>query len=163
MNNNIYLNEKSAIQRFCTIEKCQYTYVGKNVFSKIDGFLTLEDDIVGLFEVKCRNQSFSWFKDYKGAMISFHKIQIGSDLSRLLNTKFYVVIETSDKYLIVFQITDESGKIVCPMNIRYQEAEKTPTFDKKSSSNAYLSLSEENKYCVVYDINNIIWKKWKIM
>lgn len=161
MNYNHY--EEKAIQRFCTIQECQYTYVGKNIFSKIDGFLTLDNDLVGLFEVKCRIQSFSWFREYKGAMISFHKIQIGSDLSRLLNTKFYVIIETCDKYLLVFQITDENGKIVCPMNIRYQEAEKTSNFDKKASSNAYLSLSEDNKYCFVFNENNTIWKKWKVI
>lgn len=151
MKRNLNINwesEVKAIDFLCEKWKCEHTYLGKDMFSRIDGIFTQDGDIKGIYEVKCRTQGLSWFKDYKSAMISYSKLQIGSDVSRLLKVKHFVVIETGDKHLIVFQITDEEGKIVCPMNIRFNEAEKTPNFDKKASTSAYLSL-DDNKYCWV--------------
>jgi hypothetical protein len=129
--------------------KCRYAYTGKDMFSRVDGFFLRDNELKGIFEVKCRNQGLSWFVDYKSTMISYAKIQIGSDLSRLMRCKFFVLIQTGDKHVIVFQITDEEGRIVCPMNIRYTNSEKNSNFDKKPTTNAYLSL-EDNKYCTIH-------------
>jgi hypothetical protein len=141
--------EISAIEFLCQKWSCGYTYTGKDMYSRVDGFFTKDNELKGIFEVKCRNQGLSWFQDYKSTMVSYNKIQIGSDLSRLLKVKFFVVIQTSENHLIVFQITDNDGRIICPMNIRFSDAEKTANFDKKATTNAYLNL-EDNKYCWIF-------------
>tara|TARA_Y100001972_G_C7634059_1_gene318268 strand:+ start:29 stop:511 length:483 start_codon:yes stop_codon:yes gene_type:complete len=131
---------------------CTIQYTGMNVFSKVDGFIFKDNELKGILEVKCRRQGLSWMKDYKSVIISYRKLQIGSDLSRLLGVKFFVIIETCDKAIIKFEVTDREGVIVCPMNIRYNELSSTPKFNKKTSTNAYLSL-EDNKYCTIYNRN----------
>ena len=98
-------------------------------------------------------QVLNWFKEYNSCMVSYSKIQIASDLSRLLQKKFFVVIQTGDMHLIVFQITDTQGRIVCPMNIRFTNAKNNNKFEKKEMVNAYLSL-ENNSFC------KIIKKDW---
>jgi hypothetical protein len=86
-------------------------------------------------------------------MYSYHKIQVGADLSRLLKCKFFIIIKTAEKHLIIFTITDENGKIVCPMNIRLSETKKNSNFDngkpnKNLHTTAYLTM-ENNPYCKV--------------
>ena len=141
--------EKDAVDYLAQRWNCENTYLGKNVFGRIDGMLHRDNELKALYEVKCRTQGYSWFKEYKSTMFSYNRIQIGSELSRLHKVRFFVIIETCDKHLIVFQITNEEGKIVCPMNIRFKDAEKTHTFEKQESVNAYLSM-ENNKYCWIY-------------
>ena len=142
-------SEYNAIQLLCDKWKCSHTYLGKDMFSRVDGFLHKENELKGIYEVKCRTQGLSWFNDYKSTMISYAKIQIGSDLSRLLKAPFFVIIQTGDKHLITFQITDTEGRIVCPMNVRYQQAEKTPNFEKKATTNAYLTIDDGNGFCKI--------------
>ena len=145
--------EKNTIEALSRIWKCEYKYAGKDVFSRVDGFMFKEDTLKAIFEIKCRNQSLSWFRDYKSCMVSYNKIQIGSDISRLLKVKFFIIIETGDRSIIVFQITDDEGKIICPMNIRHNEIEKNTNFDNvkeiQTTTTAYLYL-EENKYLRIY-------------
>ena len=129
--------------------KCQIEYTGTNVFSRLDGFIFSNGELKGILEVKCRRQGLSWMKDYKSVIISYKKLQIGSELSRLLGVKFFVVIETCDKAVIVFEITNREGVIVCPMNIRYNELKPNTNFEKKTTTNAYLTL-EDNKYCTIH-------------
>jgi len=121
--------------------------------SRVDAFLVRDNDLKAIVEVKCRLQVLNWFKEYNSCMVSYSKIQIASDLSRLLQKKFFVVIQTGDMHLIVFQITDTQGRIVCPMNIRFTNAKKNNKFEKKQMVNAYLSL-ENNSFC------KIIKKDW---
>ncbi len=129
---------------------CKIEYTGMNVYSKVDGFIFKNNELKGILEVKCRRQGLSWMKDYKSVIISYKKLQIGSDLSRLLGVKFFVIIETCDKAIINFEVTDRDGLIVCPMNIRHNEIGKNPKFQTKPTTNAYLSL-EDNKYCTIYN------------
>jgi hypothetical protein len=146
----IAVRELEVVEYLSKKWKCHIEYTGLNVFSKVDGYVFKDSQLQGLCEIKCRRQGLSWMMDYKSIVISFQKLQLGADLSRLLGVKFLVVIETSDKSLIVFEITDKQGNIVCPMNVRFKELDKNTNFEKKTLTNAYLSL-EDNKYCKIYD------------
>ena len=149
------IDEQVAIRELEVIDylkskwKCEIQYTGLNVFSKIDAFIFQDSQLKGLCEIKCRRQGLSWMKDYKSVIISYKKLRTGAELSRILGVKFFVIIETCDKSIIVFEVTDNEGNIVCPMNIRYNEIGKN-NFEKKTITNAYLSL-EENKYCKIFD------------
>jgi hypothetical protein len=155
-NHNTILNEKKVIEKISKIFKCEYLYSGADVFSKLDGFLFKDDCIRGCFEVKVRKQTLSWFEDYKSCMFSFNKIQDGSEVSKMFGIKFFIFIETSDGHILSFQITDRKGRIVCPMNMRYQNLKKTSSFTKgqeKLITSAYLSL-EDNPYLKIYKKQN---------
>jgi len=145
--------EINALEFLSKFWKCDYVYIGKDVMGRVDAFLVRDNDLKAIVEVKCRLQVLNWFKEYNSCMVSYSKIQIASDLSRLLQKKFFVVIQTGDMHLIVFQITDTQGRIVCPMNIRFTNAKKNNKFEKKQMVNAYLSL-ENNSFC------KIIKKDW---
>ena len=145
--------EINALEFLSKFWECDYVYIGKDVMSRVDAFLVRDNDLKAIVEVKCRMQVLNWFKEYNSCMVSYSKIQIASDLSRLLQKKFFVVIQTGDMHLIVFQITDTQGRIVCPMNIRFTNAKNNNKFEKKEMVNAYLSL-ENNSFC------KIIKKDW---
>jgi hypothetical protein len=138
--------EIKALTALCKIWKCEFTYIGGDVFSRIDGIFTRDNVIKGIFDVKVRKQSLSWYEDYKSVMINFNKIQVASEVSRLLKVKFFHVIQTCDGHILVLQITKEDGTIVCPMNIRYSEVKGLKNGETgKQTAVAYLPL-ENNGY-----------------
>jgi hypothetical protein len=149
--------ETIALRTLCIIWNCDYVETNKvdDRFSIIDGFFLRENTIKGVYEVKTRTQTYSWFKDYKSIIISYNKITHGSEISKIINAPFFVIIRTSCRKIIVFQITDSKGKVICPMNVRYTETQKSSTFDKgldnkKTSTNAYLLL-DDNPNCFVFE------------
>ena len=151
----IIQKEIKALNLLSEIWKCEFTYIGADIFSKIDGIFTRDNVIKGIFDVKVRNQSLSWYQDYKSVMINFNRIQGASEFSRLFKVKFFYIIQTSEGHLLVYQITNEEGNIVCPMNIGYAKhkvikkgIEKSQEF-KKQTAKAYLPL-EENDYLTIY-------------
>jgi hypothetical protein len=145
--------ELNTLSNIGSIWKCEYTYFGGDVFSRIDGVFTRYNVIKGVFDVKVRKQSLSWYQDYKSVMLNFNKIQVASELSRILKVKFFHIVETSDKHIMVFDITKDDGTIVCPMNIRYSnskvsKATKKVEFNKQTAI-AYLPL-ENNEHLTIY-------------
>ena len=146
--------ELEALNSLCKIWNCEYTYTGRELYSRIDGIFTRDNVIKGIFDVKVKNQSLSWFIDYKTCMVNYNKIQLASELSRLLRVKFFCVFQTSDKHLLVFQITNEEGTIVCPMNIRYNPLKQKNSTIIKKSAIAYLPL-DNNDYLSTYKSKGI--------
>lgn len=145
--------EIQALQALCKIWKCEYTYIGGDVFSRIDGIFTRDNVIKGIFDVKVRKQSLSWYEDYKSVMLNFNKIQVASEVSRILRVKFFHIVQTSDGHLLVLQITKEDGTIVCPMNIRYSEMKGLKKSETgKQTAIAYLPL-ENNEYLSKFKSN----------
>lgn len=155
--NQLVQQEINIIQTLCIIWKCDFVQTNKidNRFSIIDGFFMRDNTIKGIYEVKSRTQTLSWFKDYKSIIISYNKITDGCKISEIINAPFFVIIRTSCKKIVVFQISDYNGKVICPMNIRYSQTQKSTTFDKgldnkKITTNAYLLL-EDNPNCLIFD------------
>ena len=147
--------ELQALSELSKIWKCEYTYIGGDVFSRIDGIFTRDNVIKAIFDVKVRKQSLSWYEDYKSIMINFNKIQVASEVSRLLKVKFFHIVKTSDNTLLVFEITKEDGTIVCPMNVRYSDGKKQKKEETgKQSAVAYLPL-ENNDYLSKFKIKGI--------
>jgi hypothetical protein len=148
-------DEKKALDELSKIWKCEYTYIGADMFSRIDGIFTRDNVIKGIFDVKVQKKSLSWYEDYKSIMINFNKIQIASEISRLLKVKFFYIIKTSDGHILVMEITNEYGTIVCPMNIRYSEVKGIKKGETgKPTAKAYLPL-ENNDYLSTYKIKGI--------
>jgi len=147
--------ELLALNELSKIWKCEYTYIGGDVFSRIDGIFTRDNVIKAIFDVKVRKQSLSWYEDYKSIMINFNKIQVASEVSRLLKVKFFHIVQTSDGHLLVLEITKEDGTIVCPMNIRYSEVKGIKKGETgKQTAVAYLPL-ENNDYLSKFKVKGI--------
>ena len=143
--------EQKAIADLAKAWSCQYIYTGKDKMARVDGFFYREGELKGIYEIKTRSNTLSWFKDYDSVLISFYKITIGAELSRLLRVPYFVIVETSDAQIITLQITDTNGKIICPMNIRVSTTIKSVAFkvkgvNQKNTTNAYLPLT--NNTCL---------------
>ena len=135
-------NEINIVQRVSEKWDCEYTYIGKNLFSRIDGIFHKENELKGIFEVRKKKQTLKWLQDYNSCLVSFNKLVLGAELSRILGVKFFYIIGTGDNKVLIYTITERNGKIVCPMNIRYSEhSKKSLNFEKQT--NAYLSLDTE--------------------
>ena len=135
-------NEMDIVKRVSEKWGCENTYIGKNLFSRIDGFFHIDNELKGIFEVRKKKHTLSWIQDYNSCLVSFNKLMLGAELSRILGVKFFYLIGTGDDKVLVYTITDKKGKIVCPMNIRYSEnKKKSLNFEKQT--NAYLSLDTE--------------------
>jgi len=145
--------ELLTLQNLSSIWKCEFTYTGADMFSRIDGIFTRDNVIKGIFDVKVRKQSLTWYEDYKSIMVNFNKIQIASEISRLLKVKLFHIVETSEKHIMVFEITKDDGTIVCPMNIRYSNTKVNQSTKKgelnKQTSIAYLPL-ENNEHLTIF-------------
>jgi hypothetical protein len=144
-------NELLTLTNLSSIWNCEFTYTGADMFSRIDGIFTRDNVIKGIFDVKVRKQSLTWYEDYKSIMVNFNKIQIASEISRLLKVKFFHIVETSDKHIMVFEITKDDGTIVCPMNIRYSKDKgKKKGETGKQTAIAYLPLVEDNEHLTIF-------------
>jgi len=129
---------------------CHIEYTGRNLFSRVDGFIFKDNQLKGICAIQCRRQSLSWMKDYKSVIISYPKLTLGADLSRLLGVKYFVMIYTCDNQIIQFEITDKKGNIVCPMYIKPSVLPKSTNFEEKVVHNAYLDI-ENKDYCKIYN------------
>jgi len=148
--NHIEEREIQVVNFLATKWNCKIEYTGRNVFSRLDGFIFQDNQLKGICAIQCRRQSLSWMKDYNSVIISYPKLQLGSDLSRLLGVKYFVFIYTCDNHIIQFEITDRKGNIVCPMYIKSNTLPKSTNFEEKVVHNAYLSL-EDSDYCKIYN------------
>ncbi len=84
VNDEIASRELGVVEYLKDKWKCEIQYTGLNVFSKIDAFMFKDSQLQAVCEIKCRRQGLSWMLDYKSVIISFQKLQLGADLSRLL-------------------------------------------------------------------------------
>jgi hypothetical protein len=150
-------NEEEVIKTICVIWNCDYTTTNKdtnNRFSRIDGFFTRNNEIKGVYEIRSRNQTLSWFRDYKSVLVGIDKIIEGSELSKKLNCPYFFILRTSCKKIILFQITDANGSIICDMNIRRAQTQKSSIYNenhlKKQSTIAFLQI-DDNVNCFIFD------------
>ena len=130
--------------------KMQTTYLGADKFSNIDGIFHDKNKIQAIYDIKIKPQSYSWIQDYKSTLVSYHKFNMGCEMSRILKTKFLYIIGTSDNKILVFTITDNKGKIQTSINIRNSDNTKNNSKFENHLS-AYLLL--DSKTLKVFDLN----------
>lgn len=146
-------NEIKIVQKVSEKWKCQYTYIGKKLFSRVDGFFHNDNQLKGVFEVRKKKQTYNWIKDYNSCLVSFNKLMLGAELSRILGVRFFYLVGTSDNKILIYRITEKNGKIVCPMNLRPYKPSSSMELNKnvnpknilkfEDQTNAYLSLDTE--------------------
>ena len=140
--------EQITLETISTIWNCDYHHATQK-YPSIDGIFTRQNELKGIYSIKSRTQTLSWFKDYKSVVVNIDKIINGADLSKNLRCPYFIIFRTSCKKIILFQITDNDGKIICDMNIRARTDEKEPDI-RKTITSAYL-LIPENLNCFIFD------------
>lgn len=109
-----------------------------------DGFINSvrKEEVIGLFESKCRNITLDQLKRYGTALITYRKIEDCQRLSKALCVPFYIFLYTSDKEILIWKVTDETGKRLFSFDVQKTRTQKTINGGVAYRSNAFLPISE---------------------
>jgi hypothetical protein len=93
----------------------------------IDGMVIMDGKLVAIYESKCRRNTLKEFKnDFSSEwMVSFHKLQAGSQLAKALCVPFYGFLYlVPDKMVARIRITDEKGNFLPSILIGRKQTSK---------------------------------------
>jgi hypothetical protein len=122
----------------------------KNSSAKCDGFLTRNNEIVAIFETKCRyDMGYNELCERGSWLITYDKILHCKKLSEMLQIPFlgflYLLPKNStEKLLLFWKITNNQGKFVFEFDVQNQETQKTINGGTIVRKNAYLPVSKSN-------------------
>jgi len=89
--------------------------------SLIDGFITQNQQLIAIYESKCRRHSLETFKNQFNNewMISSHKLLAGAQLSKMLEVPFVGYLYIVNQVVLSAKITNDKGRFTIP--IRFAE------------------------------------------
>jgi hypothetical protein len=94
----------------------------------IDGFIVKNNELIAIYESKCRRESLDSFKAHpfnNEWMISHHKINSGASLSKALAVPLWGFLYlVQDRKIIAIQFTDDKGNYIQPMRIERKKTSK---------------------------------------
>jgi hypothetical protein len=94
----------------------------------IDGFIVKNNELIAIYESKCRRESLDSFKAHpfnNEWMISHHKINSAANLSKILSVPFWGFLYlVNDKKVIAIKFTDEKGNYIHNMRIERKKTSK---------------------------------------
>jgi hypothetical protein len=94
----------------------------------IDGFIVKNNELIAIYESKCRRESLDSFKAHpfnNEWMISHHKINSGASLSKALAVPLWGFLYlVQDRKVIAIQFTDDKGNYIQPMRIERKKTSK---------------------------------------
>lgn len=106
---------------------CQFIHTPITKAALIDGMIIRDGELVGIYESKCRRNTLKEFKnDFSSEwMVSFHKLQAGSQLAKSLCVPFigflYLV---PDKMVAQIKLTDDKGNFLPSIFIGRKQTSK---------------------------------------
>lgn len=118
----------------------------KTTSSKCDGFLVRDNNIVALFETKCRyDMTYSDLLERSTWLVTLEKIESCKQLSELLQVPFIGLLylrpkQSNERLLLFWKITNENGEYVFSFESYDQETQKTINGGKIVRKNAYLPV-----------------------
>lgn len=145
----ISLEQEREVQDI--IKKCwnvEIIETPKSTSAKCDGFLVRNNEIIALFETKCRyDMGYSDLVDRGSWLITYDKILECKKLSEMLQVPFigflYLAPKSSkERVLLFWKITDNEGKFVFEFDVYDQETQKTINGGTIVRKNAYLPINE---------------------
>lgn len=116
--------------------------------SKCDGFLVRNNEILALFETKCRyDMSYSDLVDRGSWLITYDKILQCKKISEMLQVPFigflYLAPKASNERVLLFvKITDKTGNFVFEFETYNQETQKTINGGTIIRENAYIPVDQ---------------------
>ena len=122
--------------------ECEIIETPKEKPAKCDGFLVKSEEIVGLFESKCRYTTLSQFKEWGSLILTYDKVDKCAWLSNMLCVPFYVfiyVVETNN--ILGWKITDDEGNYLFNFEVKETVTKKCVNGGIATRENAYFPLS----------------------
>lgn len=134
-----------TINRKLKIDVLDIIQTPKQAPAVCDGVLSMHTDrdiLVGIFESKCRNISLDQLKGYGTALITYRKIEECQQLSKALCVPFYIFLYTSDKEILIWKVTDSTGKRLFSFDVQKTKTQRTINGGVAYRSNAFLPVKE---------------------
>jgi len=109
----------------------------------IDGLLTVDNTIVGIFESKCRyNITLEILKNWNTWLITFDKLEKGKILSKILKVPFFGFLYlVEDGVFYYWKITNFDGEFMVKFYVERTTTQKSTNGGSIIRPNAYLQFS----------------------
>ncbi len=108
----------------------------------IDGFFHDNLEIHGIFEIKCRGNSYEQFKEWGTWLVTEEKVNKIKSLSKDLNVPGYFIVETKDRVLLIFHVTNNRGKLLLPFKSDKTFTQATVNGGFANRQNAFFKISD---------------------
>jgi len=118
----------------------------KNTSAKCDGFLYRDNNMLAVFETKCRfDMTYSELLERGSWLITYEKILGCKRLSEYLQIPFLGFLylcprNSNERVLLFWKITDNKGNYFFDFEIQKQETQKTINGGLITRENAYLPV-----------------------
>lgn len=138
------LNEEQEMLKYMTYKwrKTGKTFIQtiKDKAAYCDGFIVKDNEIIGLFESKCRKLSFSELEKFGTWLITYEKLEQCKQLSYALKVPFYGFLYLiKDKKVGVWKIA-EDGEYSFEFKIEETITQKNINGGEIKRKNAYLPV-----------------------
>lgn len=129
----------------------QFVETNKNAPAQIDGFMIRDDEIIGVYESKCRNMNVAQMHQFNDEwLVTFEKILNGAALSRRLYVPFYGLLYlVKEPVGLILKITDERGNILPKVRIEQTTTQKTINGGFIVRTNAYIDVSTGHTFPII--------------
>ena len=107
--------------------KCQFIHTPITKAGLIDGFIIRNNELRGIYESKCRRDSLQTFRNkYNNEwLVSFHKLQAGSQIAKALATPFWGFLYlVPDNQVLAIKLTDDKGNFIPEIRIERRQTSK---------------------------------------
>lgn len=118
--------------------------------AKCDGFLVRDNNIIALFETKCRyDMTYSELLERETWLVTLEKIEACKQLSKLLQVPFLGFLylrpkHSTERVLLYWKITNIQGEYEFEFSSYEQETQKTINGGTIIRKNAYLPVELSN-------------------
>ena len=80
--------ERIMLERISVLKNVNIIETDKNMDAKVDGMISQDNQLTGIFESKCRDMSLMQLRKFGSWLVTFDKILDGRKLSQLLRVPF---------------------------------------------------------------------------
>jgi hypothetical protein len=122
------MEEREMLEILKSVHKdAQFVHTPITKAALIDGMIIRYEVLVGIYESKCRRNTLKEFKNEFSNewMVSFHKLQAGSQLAKALCVPFFGFLYlVPDKMVARVKLTDEMGNFLPSILIGRKQTSK---------------------------------------
>jgi len=105
---------------------CQIFHTPVKSDAIIDGVISRDNTLTACFEHRNRNDEYKRINNYGSVILTYHKLQAGIFISRLLRVPFlFIIYFIPDKQTYYFKVTDEKGIVQFPISIDSKITQKS--------------------------------------
>jgi len=140
--------ETIMLDRIKRKRKIEIFETDKKSDAKCDGIIVKNNNIVGIFESKCRNMTKEELSMYGSWLVTNEKIMHGRYLSEMLRVGFFGFLYLiPDNNIFMWHITDSNGKFKFDFESKITKTQKTINGGTAMRENSFLPISESILIC----------------